>query len=166
MLVRLSKTALVSAAGLYLLVVVFNNLMDYGSNYTFVRHVLAMDTTFPDNRLMWRSIHSPWVYDWFYFLIIVWEFAAAVLLCKGARTLWVARRAPAAEFNRAKQLAVLGLTVSLLQWLVAFLTVGGEWFLMWQSKWNGQDAASRMFLVMGVILLFLNAPDEELAHPG
>jgi len=54
----------------------------------------------------------------------------------------------------------------MLQWLVAFLTVGGEWFLMWQSKWNGQEAASRMFLVMGVILLFVNSPDEEIEpHP-
>jgi predicted small integral membrane protein len=41
-------------------------------------------------------------------------------------------------------------------WLVAFLTVGAEWFLMWQSHiWNGQEAAFRMFTVVGIILLFL-----------
>jgi predicted small integral membrane protein len=43
-----------------------------------------------------------------------------------------------------------------MQWLVAFLVVGGEWFLMWQSKnWNGQDAAFRMFAIIGIALLFL-----------
>jgi predicted small integral membrane protein len=29
--------------------------------------------------------------------------------------------------------AVIALTTSLLMWLVAFLDVGSEWFLMWQS---------------------------------
>jgi predicted small integral membrane protein len=41
-------------------------------------------------------------------------------------------------------------------WLVAFLSVGGEWFLMWQSKsWNGQEAAFRMFIVVGIVLIVL-----------
>jgi predicted small integral membrane protein len=40
--------------------------------------------------------------------------------------------------------------------------VGGEWFLMWQSKnWNGQDAAFRMFAVVGIVLLFLVQQDVE-----
>jgi predicted small integral membrane protein len=39
-------------------------------------------------------------------------------------------------------------------WLLAFLDVGGEWFLMWQSKmWNGQEEAFRMFTVVGVVFL-------------
>jgi predicted small integral membrane protein len=47
-------------------------------------------------------------------------------------------------------------------WLVAFLSIGGEWFLMWQSKmWNGQDAAFRMFAVVGVVLLLVAQPDSE-----
>jgi len=68
----------------------------------------------------------------------------------------------AAAFHRAKNMAVTGLTMSLLMWLVAFLSVGGEWFLMWQSKnWNGQEAAFRMFMVIGIVLLFLAMPDSE-----
>ena len=47
--------------------------------------------------------------------------------------------------------------------LFGFLVVGGEWFLMWQSsKWNGQNAAARLFLVFGIVLLFLNQLDEDL----
>jgi predicted small integral membrane protein len=47
-------------------------------------------------------------------------------------------------------------------WLVAFLTIGAEWFLMWQSKtWNGQEAAFRMFTVVGIILIFLALPDTD-----
>ena len=41
-------------------------------------------------------------------------------------------------------------------WLVAFLSVGGEWFLMWQSKVaNGQTTAFRMFTVVGIVLLLV-----------
>jgi predicted small integral membrane protein len=70
--------------------------------------------------------------------------------------------AGAAAFNHAKALAALGLTVSLLQWFVAFIAVGGEWFLMWQSQiWNGQDAAFRMFACIGVVMLILIQKDED-----
>jgi hypothetical protein len=35
-------------------------------------------------------------------------------------------------------------TLSLLQWMTVFITVGREWFLMWQSMtWNDQAAAFR-----------------------
>jgi predicted small integral membrane protein len=53
-----------------------------------------------------------------------------------------------------RQFAMIALTTSLLMWLVAFLDVGGEWFLMWQSKmWNGQEEAFRMFTIVGVVFL-------------
>jgi predicted small integral membrane protein len=45
-------------------------------------------------------------------------------------------------------------------WLLAFLAVGGEWFLMWQSTtWNGQAAAFRMFTVLGIVLLIVVHPE-------
>ena len=60
------------------------------------------------------------------------------------------------DFQRAKGVAIVALTLSLLMWLVAFLSMGGEWFLMWQSKtWNGQEAALRMFTVVGIVLLLV-----------
>ena len=59
MTIRASKALLLFALGFYYTLVVFNNTNDYNSNLTFVRHVLLMDTTFPGNHGMWRSIHSP-----------------------------------------------------------------------------------------------------------
>jgi predicted small integral membrane protein len=48
----------------------------------------------------------------------------------------------------------------MLQWFIAFITVGGEWFTMWQSQiWNGQDAAFRMFACIGIVLIFLYLPE-------
>jgi predicted small integral membrane protein len=92
----------------------------------------------------------------FYDGIICWEAVTMLLLWAGAVQLLRAVGKPAPAFQEAKTLAIGGLTVSLLMWFVAFLSVGGEWFLMWQSHtWNGQEEAFRMFLVVGVILLLL-----------
>jgi predicted small integral membrane protein len=162
MTLRASKILLVLSVALFYAVVVLNNTTDYDSNYQFVRHVLLMDTTFPGNRGMWRAMNSPAAQTVFYLSIIAWETAAMVLCWWGGFRLARAWRSSAAEFHRAKQMAIVGLTFSLLQWLVAFLVVGGEWFLMWQSKtWNGQDAAFRMFAVVGIVLLLVALPEAD-----
>ena len=162
MQIRYCKIALVATSFLFLLVVVFNNLTDYGSNYAFVEAVLSMNTTFEGNAAMWRSIESPMVHHLFYWMIIGWETLAMLLIGGGALRLWRARATGAAQFNRAKGLAIVGLTVSLLQWYFVFLVVGGEWFLMWQSEvFNGQPAAHRMFAVLGISLIFLAMKDGE-----
>jgi predicted small integral membrane protein len=152
----------VTCSFFFLLLVVFNNTTDYDSNYQFIRHVLSMDTTFPGNSGMWRAIGSPAVYRIFYGFVTIWEAVAGALIGAGAWRLWKARAAPPGEWGRAKTLAAAGLTVSLVQWYFAFITVGGEWFLMWQSRiWNGQEAALRMFVIMGISLIFLCLRDDE-----
>ncbi len=162
-IIRLCKTSLVAATALFLALVVLNNITDYGSNYAFVEGVLSMSTTFPDNTLMWRSIESPLIYTIFYWSIILWEAAAMGLCIWGTVVLLKSLNASAEDFNRAKKFASAGLTLSLLQWYVAFITVGGEWFLMWQSEeWNGQDAAFRMFGIIGITLIFLSMKDDDL----
>jgi predicted small integral membrane protein len=160
--IRASKALLLCAFAFFYTLVVFNNLTDPNSNLAFVRHVLLMDTTFPGNNGMWRAIHAPSVPLLFFASIILWEIATGVLCWWAGIRLLLNLRASAAVFNRAKKMAVIALTLSLLMWLLAFLTVGSEWFLMWQSKlWNGQEAASRMFNVAGILLLYLVMPDVE-----
>jgi predicted small integral membrane protein len=47
------------------------------------------------------------------------------------------------------------------------LTVGAEWFVMWQSQvWNGQMAATRMFTCVGLVLLILKTPDTDPVQPS
>jgi predicted small integral membrane protein len=168
MILRIAKLSLVAGVALFHLLVVFNNLTDFDSNYQFVRHVLMMDTTLPGNHGMWRGLASPAFHLAFYLGIIAWEAVATVFLAWGGLRLLRAIRRPAAKFNAAKSVAFAALTLSLLIWLVAFLTVGGEWFLMWQSHiWNGQDAAFRNFAVVGLVLLILMQPDVDIpsSHP-
>ena len=43
---RIAKTIMVACLALSALIVTFDNLTDYDTNFEFVRHVLSMDTTF------------------------------------------------------------------------------------------------------------------------
>jgi len=160
MSLRLAKIALLSSVALYYTLIVFNNLSDYGSNFQFVRHVLLMDTTFPDNRGMWRASHSTTWHSLFYLSIIAWEMLTMLLCWWGVFRMLRAVRENADLFRRAAAVAIVGLTSGLVMWLLAFLTIGGEWFLMWQSRtWNGQEAAFRMFAVLGLVLLVVVQPE-------
>ena len=162
MTLRVAKMSLVFAVALFYSFVVFNNVTDYDSNYQFIRHVLMMDSTFPGNRGMWRALNQPALHTVFYLSIITWETLTMILCWWGGFRLAGVLRGTAAAFHSAKGVAIGALSLSLLMWLVAFLSVGGEWFLMWQSKtWNGQDAAFRMFTVIGIVLLFLAQSDTE-----
>ncbi len=162
MITRAAKMLLVAGVAVFYTLVVFNNLTDFDSNWQFVRHVLAMDTTFPGNHGMWRALPGTRVELAFYLSIIAWEMLTTALLWWGVVRLARAVRRPAAEFNAAKGVPVMALTLSLMMWLLAFLSVGAEWFLMWQSRtWNGQEAAFRMFAVVGLVLLIVLQPDGE-----
>jgi predicted small integral membrane protein len=162
MTLRISKIALVLAAAGFYSLVVLNNTTDFDSNYQFVRHVLMMDSTFPGNRGMWRAINSPVLHTIFYLTIISWEAVTMILCWLGAFLMAKQLRSSAATFVQSKRVAISALTLGLLMWFVVFLSVGGEWFLMWQSRtWNGQDAAFRMFTVLGIILLFVVQPENE-----
>ena len=102
MTIRVSKALLLFALGFYYTLVVFNNTNDYNSNLTFVRHVLAMDTTFPGNHGMWRSIHSPAVAWVFFVSIACWETLTGLLLYIGGVVLLRNVRSTAVTFNAAK----------------------------------------------------------------
>ena len=162
MTTRVAKLLLLAAVALFYTLVIFNNLTDFDSNYQIVRHVLSMDTTFPGNQCMYRALTSPSIHVTFYCSIICWEAVTGLSLWWGIARLVRALRSPAVDFNAAKRVPMIALTLSLLMWLVPFLTVGSEWFLMWQSKtWNGQEVAVRDFTVVGLIYLMLLQSDTD-----
>ncbi|MCI3241202.1 MULTISPECIES: DUF2165 domain-containing protein [Streptomyces] len=139
---------LTATVALYIALVAFGNITDFGTNQAFVQHVLAMDTTFKDDDLMWRAITNKGLQNTAYVAIIVWETVAALVLVYGT-WLWARR-----ENARARAVSTYGLLMLLLLFGAGFIAVGGEWFSMWQSKtWNGLDAALRVFVLSGVVLI-------------
>jgi predicted small integral membrane protein len=165
--IRAAKVAMVAAIALFATLVAFGNLTDYGTNFAFVQHVLSMDTIFADSKIGYRAITSPALHHAAYAVIIAAEAAVAVLCWIGAVALLRSIRADAAAFQRAKTFAVLGLTLGFLLWQVGFMTIGGEWFGMWQSsQWNGVPSAFRFVMVIAAVLIFVAMRDDELSPRG
>jgi predicted small integral membrane protein len=149
----LAATLLTGTVALYMLLVAFGNITDFGTNQQFVQHVLAMDTTFKDDDLMWRAVTSKGLQDTAYVAIIAWETVTGLVLAAG--TWFWARQ----DLIRARALSTYGLLMVMLLFGAGFIAIGGEWFAMWQSKsWNGLDAATRAFLFSGVVLIVDHLP--------
>ncbi len=161
--IRAAKIAMVAAIALFATLASFGNLTDYWTNFAFVRHVLSMDTIFPNSEIGYRAITSPVLHHLAYALIIAAETLTAVLCWIGAVALLRALRADAAAFQRAKTSAVLGLALGFLLWQVGFIVIGGEWFGMWQSQqWNGVPNAFRFVMVILAVLIFVVMRDDEI----
>ena len=160
-ILRVCKSIVCLLLAVFALLVCFNNLADYDSNYAFVQHTLSMDTVFPSNTLKYRAILDPFVWSLAYGLIIFAEFLTGVLLLIGAIRLLKNIYFPLA-FNRAKNWVYLGCLAGFLLWFFGFIVIGGEWFCMWQSeKWNGIEAAFRFVVIIMFTLLFTAMPDTE-----
>ena len=166
LITRYAKIVMVACLAVFCLLVAFNNLTDYGTNHHFVKRVLSMDTTFPDNALMYRSVTHPGLWHLAYWLIIAGQIVAGILFAAGAIRLWQARAGPGDAFNRAKGFTIAGALAAFLLWFFGFMVIGGEWFVMWQSEtWNGQDAAFRFYVTALAVLIFVNQADGDLPQP-
>src|SRR5687767_5105063 len=54
LITRYAKIVMSLVLAAFCLLVAFDNITDYGTNYLFVQHVMSMDTTFP-----WQCAHVP-----------------------------------------------------------------------------------------------------------
>lgn len=161
---RYAKIVMVFGLAVFGLLVAIDNMIDYPANFSFVQHVLSMDTVFPDNALKWRAITAPPMHHAAYIAIILAELLMGLCFLTCAGTLLTNLRAPAAKFHRAKAIGVVGATLGFATWFIGFMVVGGEWFAMWQSPhWNGQESAFRFYMTLMAVLIFLMQPDEELS---
>ncbi len=167
MLIRLSKVAMVAAIAALFSVVAFGNIIDYGTNYAFVQHVMSMDTLFPTTTITYRAITDPALHRAAYVLIIATECLTAVLCWVGALILLLRCRGPGCAFNRGKAIAIAGLALGFLLYQFGFIVIGGEWFGMWMSQqWNGVPSAFRYLTIIMLVLLFVVLPDREIEDPA
>jgi predicted small integral membrane protein len=160
---RIAKVVMVGSLATFAFIVAFDNLTDYVTNFAFVRHVLSMDTTFPENALLYRRITSPVLWNLAYWLIILGEGLTSLSLALAAIGLLRRLRSDGAEFDRAKRLVFTGSAIGFLVWFFGFMVVAGEWFAMWESRsWNGQEAAFRFYMTILAVLVFVNQSDGDL----
>jgi len=161
-LFRVAKTVSVAAIALMSLLVVIGNITDYLTNYQFVEHVMKMDTIFPGSHLYYRHISNTFLFHAGYIVIIAMEALMACCCIKGSWLLLKNLRSDAAVFHGSKNWAVAGIIIGIIIWFLAFEVVGGEWFVMWQSKiWNGLGAAERIVSFLVLVLILLHFKEEN-----
>lgn len=162
-----AAAVLVALNGLYILLVAFGNITDFGTNQAFVHHVLAMDTTnfgAPpgtelDPDVMWRAITNTTVQNIAYIGLIVWE-RATVLVLVAAIVFWIRERDTG--YRVARALSTIGLLMLLLLFTGGFIAIGGEWFQMWKSTaWNGLDPAFRNSVLAMITLVVIHLPSSH-----
>jgi predicted small integral membrane protein len=151
---RMVMVVLTAITALYMGLVTFGNISDYGTNQAFVQHVLAMDTTFASSNTKWRAVTDHRLATVVYVVIIIWECLTALVLTI-AFFAWLRGTAGKRASVVACQLSICGWLMQVLLFGGGFIIVGGEWFKMWQSiKWNGTQAAFQNLLlpVAGLVL--------------
>lgn len=156
--IRLAKTLAVFGIGVMAFLVSFGNITDYYSNYYFVEHVMKMDTTFPKNELMYRSIKTDTFFHIAYIFLIGLECIMTFCCFYGAKNMIQKLKSTAQKFHESKVWSIYGLMLGIIIWFLGFQVIGGEWFAMWQSdKWNGLGSADRIvtFITLSLIMLMI-----------
>ncbi|AZS48972.1 MULTISPECIES: DUF2165 domain-containing protein [Microbacterium] len=160
-----AAAALVLVNGLYIFLVALGNITDYGTNFDFVQHVLAMDTTNfgqeagkgLDPDVMWRAIDNPVLWNIAYIGVIIWESLSAIVLI--VAVVFFVRGFLGHGFHAARVWSSIGLVMIILLFVGGFISIGGEWFQMWRStSWNGLDPAFRNSVIAGIGLVLLHLP--------
>ena len=162
---RLAKVAMAVSLALFAALVAIDNIIDYDTNFDFVKPVLSMDTKFPDNTLRWRAITNPLLWNAAYWAIIFGEALTAAAYTIGGIALIRTLRASGDTFNRAKRFVYLATATGFLVWFFGFMVVGAEWFCMWQSPtWNGQEPAFRFYVTVLGAGIFIALDDRDLTR--
>jgi predicted small integral membrane protein len=170
---RVVASIFVLMTAAYYLVVAFDNITNpvnpNASNWPFVQGVLSGDGVPADSGFEWRFIDATWFQVISYIGIITGETLTGILLLVGG-ILGLRRSATCPRWGRAQKWTFVGGTTGLLVFFFGFITVGGNWFIMYlNSKWNGMAPAFQnsvmtalmMIFVIGVLIGGHMAPEHE-----
>lgn len=161
MIIRLSKALAVCAVALYTSLVVIGNITDYDTNFALIRHVLLMDTIFPEATIKYRAIESPTAHHVSYVILIILQTLTAILCWIGGIRLLANLKNTVANFNRKKKIAIAGLTLGFLTWQIVYMSLGREWFGMWMSEWNSGAEAFQVYTTILLVLIYLVHRDRD-----
>ncbi|MFZ3280195.1 DUF2165 family protein [Pseudomonas sp.] len=161
-LIRYSKVILMAYISFFGLLVMIHNFTDYESNYTYVAHILSMDTTTANQNILYRAIESPLLHHRIYWFIITMEVIYTVLCMMGTYQLYRQVHASADEFHEAKKLSIMGIMVAIFIYYVCLQTVGVEWFDMDTSQtWNAKDWARHIVDFIFPVMIYITLKVER-----
>ncbi|HLO80736.1 MAG TPA: DUF2165 domain-containing protein [Chitinophagaceae bacterium] len=158
---RQIRIAISLAFTVYMVLVCLNNITDYGSNFNFVSKVAGMEDVFSSEQTGWRAIHNGRLHHIMYISIILAELSIASMLLMGSIKMIRNYKSSAETFQSSKKLTITALASAMLVFFIFFITVAGEWFLMWQSEqWNAQQTAFSLTTIFLLALIFMNQDEK------
>jgi predicted small integral membrane protein len=149
----------------YYLVVAFDNITNPPSNWVFVQGVLEGDGLPRGTGFQWREIDVTWFQVLSYVGIIAGETLTGLALAV-AGFVGLRRTAQVPAWVAAQRLTLVGCTLGLLVFFFGFITVGGNWLVMYlNAKWNGLEPAfqnSVMTVATALVVLVVAAASQAL----
>lgn len=156
---QLSKASIAFAVGFFCLLVGYDNIVDFNTNYQFVDAVLSMDQMEPffsgNKDIESRAIKNTDVHFIAYWIIIIGELIAGSICLVGSFIMF--KSVNNSRFVTGQVTYLMGATVAILLWYLGFGVIGGEYFSMWANKMNGQMKAYTFatFILMTAIYVAL-----------
>lgn len=144
MQIRLIKAIIVSTIALFFSLVAFNNLTDFETNRDFIVQVVTMDSVHNEN-ISWRAVCRPQIQLLIYYLFILWEILTALICWLGAYQI--------IRHIHAKNLALIGITMGFVNYMVGFVDLASEWFYLWQSELKGGQIKAILFSLLMLLSL-------------
>ncbi|MFM1877388.1 MAG: hypothetical protein RLZZ241_254 [Bacteroidota bacterium] len=143
---KILRKLLAYLPGLYLLMVGFNNILDYQTNFYFLSHVAGMNDLISGTANTWRAVRNPLILHGMYLVVIGCECTSGLLIIRGAINMSFS---PANSTEVKVHPSLLnGLLIAIFLWFFIFVCIAGEWFLMWQSdQYNAQATAFALTLI-------------------
>ena len=158
---RLTKALLCIMFASFPLIVGYQNIIDYDTNYLFIQHTMKMDTIFADSTLKTRAIDHSAIWQFAYAVIILCELITGFLLFFGGLKLLIHHKNPV-QFKHSKKLIYYASILGLGIWFFGFMVIAGEWFASWQSsQWNGTNSAFRIAIILFLNLIFVSQSEQD-----
>ncbi|WP_392566818.1 DUF2165 domain-containing protein [Utexia brackfieldae] len=157
---QLLKATVALMVGFFCLIVGYDNIIDFQTNYGFVNSVLSMNTMEPffsgSTAITSRAIESPTLHLAGYWLIIIGELVAGTVCMIGSLTMFASIKK--ARFVNGQVIYLAGAVIAVLIWYFGFAVIGGEYFSMWANKMNGQAKAYTFATFILLTAIFVAMP--------
>ena len=157
---KLSKTLIVLALASLFILASYNNIIDYDTNFAYIKNVMEMTQVRSEVIIAKRAISNAYLQHICYCLIIMLEGLTGILLLVAGIKMSSSIRSTD-KYNQGKGLAILGLTLGTLIYGFAFFTIGAEWFYSWQAKiWNSKNASASLLIYCLLSLIYISSNAE------
>ena len=146
---RYIKVGLAFTVGMLAGLWAINNLLNWGTAQGAVAYALSQENQSGYSTRIIPPITSSFAATVGLLLIILTEATAGVLALFGAGRMWAQRNAETAAFAAAKQFAILGTGIAVLNWFLGFFVIGGTMIMMGQAE--GMEGAIRGAIAMATL---------------